>query len=245
MTSQETSGQLGQVGVGVGLLSTRSAARWITQPVADENEALFGADDRPADGQAPDCGQRKDVDQRLSGDGHVGRRHDLAQLCAGHRPFSGERSLDGGDTSIGLSGRNPLLCKASGVAGGQLWRGEPLEPPVVLRADEVQGAPVQPGHHQSPLLELSVHVGRGEPDRAGPDREPRGAQILRLHRQQPVDDLDDTVGRRPNQELGCQPTMVTLAIHGHHGRYSRTMTVTLAKVVAPKHSCVRVREWFG
>ena len=60
----------------------------------------------------------------------------------------------------------------------------------------------------------------GAPCGAGPDREPGGAQILSLHRQQPVNNLDHTFGWRPHQLLGCQPAAVTLALHSRHSRYS-------------------------
>ena len=82
----------------------------------------------------------------------------------------------------------------------------------------MKGASVQPGHHQRPLLELAVHVGGGEPGGTGSDGEPCGAKVLRLHREQPVDDLEDTIGWRPDQLLSRQPTCVTLALQRRHGR---------------------------
>ena len=53
----------------------------------------------------------------------------------------------------------------------------------------MEGASVQPGHHQGRLLQLGVHISGGEPCGPGPDGEPCGAQILSLHRQQSVDPL--------------------------------------------------------
>jgi hypothetical protein len=98
MSGEKPSGQLGQVAVAVG------QPGWIAQPVAGQNETLIDTDDRPADCQTLDGRKRQDVDESLPGYGHIGCRHDLTQLCAGHRAVSGKRSLDGGHTSISLIG---------------------------------------------------------------------------------------------------------------------------------------------
>src|SRR5665811_271843 len=90
--------------------------------------------------------------------------------------------------------RNSLLSKASGVARDQLRRRELLQPPVVLGPYEVEGAAVQPGDDQRAVVELAVHVGRRESGGTAPDGESRCAQVLRLDRQEPVDDLADTIG---------------------------------------------------
>ena len=84
----------------------------------------------------------------------------------------------------------------------------------------MEGAPVQPGDDERPLPELVVHVGCGEPGGAGPDSQTRSPQVLGLHRQQPVNNLDDTASWRPGQTLGCQPAFVTLALHCAQSRYS-------------------------
>jgi len=120
VAGEESSGQLGKGGIAVGHHGR------VTQPVADEDERLVTADDGPADRKAPEGRQKQDVDHRLSGDRHIGRAHEQAQLGAGHRPVRCDRRLDHGNPSIGLRWRNPFLCKASGVAGGQLRRREPL-----------------------------------------------------------------------------------------------------------------------
>jgi protein-S-isoprenylcysteine O-methyltransferase Ste14 len=82
----------------------------------------------------------------------------------------------------------------------------------------MEGAAVQPGDDQRPVAQLAVHVGRAESGGTAPDGEARGAQVLRLHRQQPVDDLADTIGRLPHEQLGRQPTVVSLALDSSRGR---------------------------
>jgi len=76
----------------------------------------------------------------------------------------------------------------------------------------MQGSAVQPRDQERPVVELTINVGRGESCGAAPDSEACGAQILRLHSQQPVDDLDDPVGGRSEEQLGRQPTVDPLAL---------------------------------
>jgi protein-S-isoprenylcysteine O-methyltransferase Ste14 len=84
----------------------------------------------------------------------------------------------------------------------------------------MERAPVQPGHHHGPLLELTVHISCGESGCASPEGEPRSAQILRLNSQQPVGDLDHSASWRPDQLLSGRPAAVALAHYGGHSRYS-------------------------
>jgi hypothetical protein len=81
----------------------------------------------------------------------------------------------------------------------------------------MQGATVQPGNNKGPAVELAVDVGRSEPGGATPDGQASRAQVLRLNRQQPLDDLDCPAGQRPQQELGGQPAVVTVSLHSSGG----------------------------
>lgn len=154
------------------------------------------------------------MDHGLTCDRHICRRHQLAKLRPGHRAVGGNRRFDHGDATIGLSWRNPLLLKAFGVPSGELRCGEALQPPVVVRPNEMQGAAVEPGHQERPVVEPAVHISRSESLGPRPDGEACGAKVLRLHRQQPVDDLNDTARSRPQQKLGRQPPVVPLALNG-------------------------------
>ena len=63
-----------------------------------------------------------------------------------------------------------------------------------------------------------VHVGCGEPEGAAPDGKPRRPQVLSLNRQQPFDYLTDAAGRRSDQSLSRQPTVVPFALRGLGGQ---------------------------
>jgi hypothetical protein len=81
-----------------------------------------------------------------------------------------------------------------------------MQPPVVLGADQMQRAPVQPrDQHGAVIGQRAVDIGSGQPGRAGPDRQPRAARVLALHGQQPAYHCDDGGGRLPRQQLGGEP----------------------------------------
>ena len=121
------------------------------------------------------------------------------------RALLGERPLDRLDAAVGLRRRDPLLGEPAGVAGEQRRRRQRLQPGVVLAADQVQGAAVEPGDQQRALLaQRPVDVGRGEALGAGANREPRSARVLPLHGEQPLGDGDGIGQRRAGQSLRRQ-----------------------------------------
>ena len=64
-----------------------------------------------------------------------------------------------------------------------------MQPPVVLAAHEVQRAAVEPADDERALAgERAVDIAHREAVRTGADGEPRAAQVLRLHREQPIRD---------------------------------------------------------
>ncbi len=70
----------------------------------------------------------------------------------------------------------------------------------------MQRAAVQPADHQRPVVRQgAVDVGDRQPFRAGPDGEPGAAEILSLHRQEPVTDRDRVGGALAGQKLGGKP----------------------------------------
>ena len=130
----------------------------------------------------------------------AGRVEPLAQLRAGQRALLGERPLDRLDAALGLRRRDPLLGQPPGVAGEQRRRRQRLQPGVVLAADQVQGAAVEPGDQQRALLaQRPVDVGGAEALGAGADREPRAARVLALDGEQPLGDgeRDRAAAARP------------------------------------------------
>lgn len=161
------------------------------EPVADEDERMLAAHHRPADGDPAQSGQPEDVHEGLPRHRDPGRPDPLAQLRPGQRPDVGQRPLDHRDAALGGGRRHALLAEPAGVAGGQRWGRQSMQPPVVVRTDQVQGPAVEPGDHQRTVgAERSVDVGRGQAGGARADREPRAARVLGLDGEQSFGDCD-------------------------------------------------------
>ena len=100
--------------------------------------------------------QQQQVDHRLALDPDPGRGDALAQLGPGQRPVALERALDRGHRALGVRRRHALLIEPPGVGAHHGRCGERVQPPVVVGVDEVQGAAVEPRHHQRPLVAHGV-----------------------------------------------------------------------------------------
>jgi hypothetical protein len=76
----------------------------------------------------------------------------------------------------------------------------------------VQRAARQPGDDERALLgERRVDVRGGQPVAAGPDRQARGAQVLRLDGEQALDDGDGRRGPLGGQQLRGRPRTAQLS----------------------------------
>ena len=122
---------------------------------------------------------------------HPGRVEPLAQLRPGQRPLLGQRRARSSPPRArpprGMTpscAQAPARCEVSsgGVVSACSQR-------VVLAADQVQGAAVEPGDQQRAVLaQRPVDVGRGEAGGAGADRQPGAARVLPLHGEQALGD---------------------------------------------------------
>ncbi len=142
---------------------------------------MLGADHRPAHDEAAQGGLQQHVHQALANGGHAGGRQPIGDLGPGQRSVRGEGTGDDGNAPISRLRRYPLLSQASGVGRRERRDSEGLQPGVVLAADQVQGAAVDPGDHQGPVFgQRPVHIGGRYARRAGADRQPETAGILTL-----------------------------------------------------------------
>ena len=149
-------------------------------------------------------------------------------------PSAASASLDDRDGLVRVRRRDALLGQPPGVGKGQPRREQRLQPPVVLAADQVQGAAVQPGDQQRAVLrQRPVHVGRGQPGRAHPDGQPGAARVLGLDGQQPPGHRLGAARGLPGQQLRREPlrdharprpalTPRALAVQGGHLGRRRT-----------------------
>ena len=102
-------------------------------------------------------------------------------------------------------GRDALLVQATGVGRRAPGRRQGVEPPVVLGADQVQGATVQPGDHQGAVLgEGPVDRLDRQPGGPGSDGEAGAPWVLGLDGQEPLGDGHGAVGRWPGEQLGSE-----------------------------------------
>jgi len=83
--------------------------------------------------------------------------------------------------------------------------GQRLEPGVILAADEVEGAAVEPGDEERAVeRERALDVGGREAARPGAKSEPGDARILALNREEALGDCLRISGRRTGEELRRQ-----------------------------------------
>jgi hypothetical protein len=149
------------------------------------------------------------VHERLPGGRHAGALEPLAELGARERPVGRERPLDRLDAALGRALADALLAQPARAAGELARRREGMEPGVVLGADEMEGAAVQPvDDERAVVVERAVDVGRRQAARAGANRQPEAARVLRLDCQQPLSDRDRVARRLAGEQLGGEPRPV-------------------------------------
>ena len=177
-----------------GQFSQRSAAvhgRRLTQPVGDSHVRMRAVDHRAPHDVAQETRPEEQVDQRLAGGRHTGGRQYLAELVPILRTVRGERADDHFDGAISIGGSHTLLFQPAGVHRLLGRRGERVQPPVVVRGDQVERAPVEPRDHHRPILgQGAVDIGSGEIDAPDPYRETEAAFVLGLHGADPTHNLD-------------------------------------------------------
>ena len=161
------------------------------EPVSRVRERVTAGQHRTEHGPSARHRGKEDVHRRLAFRPDASGSQPLAKLGSQQRTFGGQARLDAGDAAIHLVGREALLGEAARVRH-RLRRGrQGQQPRVVLAADQVKSAAVEPGHDQRPLLsERAVDVGGADALDAGAQGQSPGASILRLDGQQ-----------RPNSRL--------------------------------------------
>jgi hypothetical protein len=146
------------------------------------------------------------VHERLALGPHPGRRDPLAELVARERTVLGKRPLDGADPAFGVLGAHALLAKPAHVPGELGRRREREQPRVVLAADQVERAAVQPGDQERALLgERAVDVRGGEALAARAYRQPGAPWILPLNGEQPLGHCRGVARPRAGEELRREP----------------------------------------
>ncbi len=186
--------------------------RRLAEPVADERVGMLAAAHRPAHGDAADAREEEQVHERLPPRRDAGPVEPLAELEPRERPVGREAPLDRRDGTVGGPRRDLLQREPPRDRGAERRRRQRLEPRVVLAADEVERAAVQPREHERALVgQLAVDVRGREPGAARTDREPRAARVLRLDGEQPLHDRERVPRRRPGEKLRREP----LGEHGH------------------------------
>jgi hypothetical protein len=76
-----------------------------------------------------------------------------------------------------------------------------MKPPVVLAADQVQRAAVEPRDHELAAVECAVDIGQRHPFGAGAQRQRERREVLRLHRQQMAHDVGGAAPLRIREQL--------------------------------------------
>ena len=175
------------------------------EPIVGEDVGLLAPAHRAPHDQPAQRRQHQDVHERLALGADAFLVQALAQLPARERPFRGERALDDLDPALGRIGRDAFLGEAPRAAGEKLRRRQGVEPRVVLGADEVKRAAVEPADDERAVVECAVDVGEVQPGCSGADREPGAAQVLCLNSEQPLGDRDRVAGRLAGQQLGREP----------------------------------------
>lgn len=98
----------------------------------------------------------------------------------------------------------------------QRRRGQRVQPRVVLAADQVQGAAVEPGDQQRAVLgQSSVDVRGAQPGGAGANRQASTSRILSPHGEQARGDGDRIASRLTGETLGSETVG-----HGRSHRHS-------------------------
>src|SRR5580704_19426564 len=103
-----------------------------------------------------------------------------------------------------------------------------MQPPIVLAADQVQRAAVQPGDDQRLVLQRAVYVSGSEPHGPRPHREPGPARVLRLDREQPLGDRGRAGGRLARQQLRREPPRLDTPVQTGLTQATLALTCALA-----------------
>ena len=144
------------------------------------------------------------MDERLPLRPNAGFVEPLTQLTACERAVAGQRALHDRHAAVGLARRDAFLAEPAGVGAEERRGGQGVEPRIVLTANEVQRAPVQPSNHERALGERPVDVRCSQTTRPRADREAGAARVLGLHREQPLGHGLRRAGRRAGKELRAQ-----------------------------------------
>ena len=186
---------------GQGVVGVQRRGR-LAQPVGHRRKCLLAAVHRPAHHVSPQGRGHQHVDEGLPCCRHPRGVQPLAQLGPGERPVLRDRRRHHLDALLGLPRRDALLCQPAGRPGGQLRRRERVQPPVVLCGDQVQGAAVEPAHHEGTVVQRRLELGCAQSGRPAAHAQAGTARVLRLHGEQSTGDLCRRPGRRAGQQLG-------------------------------------------
>ncbi len=159
----------------------------------------------------------------------------LAQLRPGQGPGLGERLGHHPHTSRGVRVVDTLLAQAAPVPDLLARGGQRVEPPVVVPAHEMQGAPVEPPDHERAAGQGGVDGLGGEPDTATPHRQAEPAPVLGLHGEETVHHVQGSGGGRSREELGREPLPQDAVVHHRPGLRgtSRPRSAAIECVVQP------------
>jgi hypothetical protein len=127
-----------------------------------------------------------------------------SQVLALERPFLGQRAVDHRDGLIGRVQPEAMLFEPARDPGllGRSRQGE--QPRHVVRAHQMDRAPVDPRHDDRALVDLPVDVGDRQAGHAGAQRQHPGAEILRLDREQPLRNRLRAARGRAGEQLGTR-----------------------------------------
>ena len=143
------------------------------------------------------------MDESLALRSHAGGGDPLAQLRTGERAVIGEGSLDDLDSLLHGTRRQALLGQPRRAGGEPTGRGEGEQPVIVLAANEVKGAAVQPADDERPLIaESAIEIRHREAGAPGADRQAHAAGVLALHGEQAIHDGEGVHCGLAGQQLG-------------------------------------------
>src|SRR5581483_6583317 len=117
----------------------------------------------------------------------------------------GESPLEKRERAPQLRRRDALLAETRVARPTQRRRDERAQPRVVLAADEVKRAAVQRRHENRPIGKRRLDVTRVQTASARADRKPETARILRLHREQPLDNRNSVIRGLARKQLRSEP----------------------------------------
>ena len=173
------------------------------EPVLEQDERLLAADNGSTYAHTPQRRKEQNVRDGLAQYWHSRHFQFRPELRTSGRSLA-QPVPDNRNCALGLRLIHSFLPKSGSVAAGELRRGQRVQPREVLAAHQVQRPAVEPAHDKLALGQGSVHVRCGQPRRARSYAQPRPDEVLRLQREQLLDDTDGLRGRRPAQQLRSQ-----------------------------------------